>query len=103
MNIVKKHSALLFNEALSTPTTSRLADVSTLELAEALAARLAIAPHDWHQLKGNRLARSQEQVAIALLYLLKENSTEALPRLHQAAGWLDKSISAPPCPTHKSH
>jgi len=23
-----------------------------------------------------------------------------IPRLNQAIGWLDRSISAPPCPTH---
>jgi hypothetical protein len=32
--------------------------------------------------------------------LLKEQPQEALVRLNQAAGWLDHSISAPPCPTH---
>jgi hypothetical protein len=32
--------------------------------------------------------------------LLKDNPDEALARFSQAVGWLDKSISAPPCPSH---
>jgi len=104
MTVAKNdNSAHLFNASLTAPTAPQLADVSTLELAQALAARLAIAPNDWHCLKGNRTARAQEQAAIALVYLLKETPTEALPRLQQAAGWLDKSVSAPPCPTHGNH
>ncbi|MBD2462080.1 hypothetical protein H6G89_13580 [Oscillatoria sp. FACHB-1407] len=90
----------LTSEALSNPKTSPLSDLSTLELVQALAERLAIAPNDWHRLKSNRNARAREQAAIALVYLLKENPEEALPRLQQAVGWLDRSISAPPCPTH---
>jgi hypothetical protein len=87
-------------DALSNPKTKSLADLTTLELTQALAERLAIAPDDWHRLKSNRSARASEQVAIALVYLLKNNPEEALPRLQQAVGWLDRSISAPPCPTH---
>jgi hypothetical protein len=75
-------------------------DLTTLELAQALAERLRIAETDWHRLKSNRPARAREQAAAALVFLLKDNSPEALARLEQAAGWLDKSISAPPCPTH---
>ncbi|PMB34933.1 hypothetical protein CEN47_09390, partial [Fischerella thermalis CCMEE 5319] len=41
-----------------------------------------------------------EQAAAALVFLLKEEPEEALTRLEQATGWLDRSISAPPCPTH---
>ncbi|NJR37983.1 MAG: hypothetical protein HC781_02935 [Leptolyngbyaceae cyanobacterium CSU_1_4] len=77
-----------------------IAELSTVELAQALAERLAIAPSDWHQLKANRKARAAEQTAMALLYLLKDQSPEALERLQQSVGWLDRSISAPPCPTH---
>ncbi|HEY9645257.1 MAG TPA: DUF6439 family protein [Chroococcidiopsis sp.] len=90
----------LIAEELSSPPTSRLADVSTLELAQALAERLAIAPNDWHRLKSNRNARAREQIITALVYLLKDQPSESLPRLQQAVGWLDRSISAPPCPTH---
>jgi DNA-binding SARP family transcriptional activator len=75
-------------------------DLTTLELAQALAERLRIAETDWHRLKANRPARAREQAAAALVFLVKDNPTEALARLEQAAGWLDKSISAPPCPTH---
>ncbi|MBW4497852.1 MAG: hypothetical protein KME26_33295 [Oscillatoria princeps RMCB-10] len=82
------------------PSTRSLQEFSTLELAQALAERLAIAEKDWHRLKSNRLSRAGEQAAAALVFLLKENPEEALPRLQQAAGWLDRSLSAPPCPTH---
>lgn len=87
----------------SLATGSKLNDLSTDELAQALAERLAIAPNDWHRLKSDRRARAQEQVATALVYLLNRNTEEALLRLQQATGWLDRSISAPPCPTHGAH
>jgi Family of unknown function (DUF6439) len=90
----------LIAEAFSTPQTNRLAEFTDLELAQALVERLAIAPHDWHRLKANRKARAAEQAATALLYLLKDQPEEALPRFQQATGWLDRSISAPPCPSH---
>jgi hypothetical protein len=79
---------------------SQLNDLSTLELAQALMARLSISPDDWHRLKSNRNARASEQVAAALVFLVKNEPQEAQARLEQAVGWLDKSISAPPCPTH---
>ncbi|GAB4382850.1 MAG: DUF6439 family protein [Elainellaceae cyanobacterium] len=75
-------------------------DLSTAELAQVLAERLAITPGDWHRLKSNRKARAAEQAATALVYLLNDQSEESLARLQQAVGWLDRSISAPPCPTH---
>ncbi len=75
-------------------------NLTTLELAQALAERLRIDESNWHKLKSNRPARAKEQAAAALVFLLKDNPSEALPRLTQAAGWLDKSVSAPPCPSH---
>ncbi|MEG3858184.1 DUF6439 family protein [Microcoleus sp. herbarium12] len=87
-------------ETTQTTQTVNLNDLSTVELAQALAARLAISERDWHRLKTNRSARAGEQAAAALVFLLKNQPEEALPRLNQAAGWLDRSISAPPCPTH---
>jgi hypothetical protein len=92
----------LISEAISTSQSQTLADYSTLELAQALAERLAIAPADWHRLKSNRKARAAEQAATAMVYLLKDQPEESLARLQQATGWLDRSISAPPCPTHGS-
>lgn len=86
------------SETLSSQAS--LSEASTLELAQALAAQVSIGDRDWHRLKSNRKARAIEQAAVALVYLLKDNPEEALPRLQQAVGWLDKSISAPPCPTH---
>ncbi|MFB2893819.1 DUF6439 family protein [Aerosakkonemataceae cyanobacterium BLCC-F50] len=89
---------------MSEPTqllkTDTLNQFTTLELAQALMERLAITPNDWHRLKSNRQARASEQAAAALLFLLKNQPEEALPRLNQASGWLDRSISAPPCPSH---
>ena len=75
-------------------------DLSTLELARLLAERLAIATIDWHRLKANRNARAAEQLGTALVFLLDNQPEETLPRLQQATGWLDRSISAPPCPSH---
>jgi len=69
-------------------------------IAQTLAEKLAIAPIDWHRLSANRNVRAREQVAAALVYLLKDQPEEALPRLEQAVGWLNKTIKAPPCPTH---
>lgn len=69
-------------------------------LAQALAEKLAIAPNDWHRLSSNRSVRAREQAAAALVYMLKNQPDEAIPRLQQAIGWLDKTLKAPPCPTH---
>lgn len=84
----------------SDPTTANLDECSTLELAIALAERLAISERDWHRLKSNRNARAGEQMTAALVFLLKNKPEEVIPRLNQAINWLDHSISAPPCPTH---
>jgi hypothetical protein len=80
--------------------TSQLNEISTLELAQALMERLSISPDDWHRLKSNRNSRASEQAAAAMVFLVKNEPKEAQARLEQAIGWLDKSVSAPPCPTH---
>ncbi len=80
--------------------SSLIADATTLELAQALVDRLRIGDRDWHRLKSNRKARALEQAAVSIVFLLKDQPAEALPRLQQSVGWLDRSISAPPCPTH---
>ncbi|MEL6554174.1 MAG: DUF6439 family protein [Cyanobacteria bacterium J06621_11] len=82
------------------PDHSHLQSFSTEALAQALAQKLAIAPNDWHQLSSNRHVRAREQAAAALVYMLKNQPEEAIPRLQQAIGWLDKTLKAPPCPTH---
>lgn len=81
-------------------TKSNLNELSTLELAQALMERLSISPNDWHKLKSNRKVRANEQAAAAIVFLLKDQPEEALQRLQQAGSWLDRSICAPPCPTH---
>ncbi len=88
------------SQSTQLPKTSQLNEFSTLELAQALMEKLSISPSDWHRLKSNRKVRACEQAAAALVFLLKDEPQEALPRLQQATGWLDRSISAPPCPTH---
>jgi hypothetical protein len=76
------------------------ADLTELELAQILAERLAIKPADWHRLNRDRRVRAKEQLAAALVFLLKDQSDEALARVEQAAGWLNHSLQAPPCPSH---
>ncbi|MBZ8180315.1 DUF6439 family protein [Oscillatoria salina] len=80
--------------------TDTLNQFTTIELAQTLAERNAIAPLDWHRLKRNRQAQALQHVSAALVFLLKQQPSEALLHLRQATGWLDRSISAPPCPTH---
>lgn len=82
---------------LDRPSTEALSD---LALAQLLAERLAIKPQDWHRLNRNRQVRAQEQLAAALVYLLSQQPDEALPRVEQALGWLNRTVTAPPCPTH---
>lgn len=91
--------------SISSPASERpdradIQSLSSLELAQALTERLAIPASDWHRLSANRRVRAREQAAAALVYLLKDQPEEALTRLTQAVGWLDKSLKAPPCPTH---
>ena len=74
------------------------ADLTDLELAQALAERSVIAHQDWHRLKGNRQAQAKQQLTSALVFLLKDRPEEALQHLHQATGWLDGSLKSPPCP-----
>lgn len=74
------------------------ADLTDLELAQALVERSVIAHQNWHRLKGNRTAQAKQQLASALVLLLKEQPELALQHLNQAAGWLDGSLAVPPCP-----
>ncbi|WP_369791676.1 DUF6439 family protein [Synechococcus sp. PCC 7335] len=90
----------LNSQKLSTKERTLLQSLSAEVLAQTLAEKLAISNHDWHKLSANRNVRAKEQAAAALVYMLKDNPEEALPRLTQAVGWLDKTLKAPPCPTH---
>ncbi|WP_036485939.1 DUF6439 family protein [Myxosarcina sp. GI1] len=85
------------------PTTPRsktdlLAELSEVELAQALASKSAIAHQDWHRLKGNRQAQAKQQLASALVFLIKGQPETALIHLKQALGWLEGSLASPPCP-----
>ena len=87
----------MFNSTpLSTNKVS--AELTDLELAQALAERSVIAHQNWHRLKGNRQAQAQQQLTSALVFLLKEQPEAALEHLNQATGWLDGSLASPPCP-----
>ena len=79
-----------------------LQEYSTLELAQTQPQKLAIPEREWHRLKSNRQVRALELTVAALVFLIKNQPTEAIERLNQAVRWLDRSISAPPCPTHGS-
>ena len=78
---------------------SELNNYSTLELAQALMAKLSISSEDWHRLKSHRNAQASQLVAAAMVFLVKNEPLEAQARLNQALGRLDKSVSAPPCPS----
>jgi hypothetical protein len=84
-------------QQISEKTAAQLSDI---ELAQLLVERLAIKPMDWHRLNRDRNVRAQEQLSAALVYLLKQQPQEAQIRTEQALGWLNKSLTAPPCPTH---
>jgi hypothetical protein len=92
--------AFSFDPSLRPRSPQPTDDLTDLELAQALAERLAIKPADWHRLNRDRRIRAKEQLAAALVFLLKDNSEEALARVEQAAGWLNHSLQAPPCPSH---
>ncbi|MDY6780949.1 MAG: DUF6439 family protein [Cyanobacteriota bacterium] len=89
----------------SSPTAALkiLEQLTPLELAQILSERLAISPQDWHRLKANRKAQAAQQAASALVFLLNDLPDEAGAHFKQASGWLDRSVSAPPCPTHGKH
>ena len=88
------------NQPSTTYEKTSSAESLSLETAQKLVEQLTITSGDWHRLKGNRRARALEQAAAAIVFLLNNQSEEGLIRLQQAVGWLDRSISAPPCPTH---
>ena len=73
-------------------------NLTDLELAQTLVERSVIAHQNWHRQKGNRNAQAKQQLTSALVFLLKDRPAEALEHLQQAVGWLDGSLSSPPCP-----
>ena len=90
----------IFKQVAMNVLQSELIEKDSLELAQALAAKLAIAPNDWHRMKANRKAQASQQLSAALVFLLNDNPEAALTHLQQAEGWLDKTLSAPKCPSH---
>ena len=90
------------SKTTETSPTEQLQDISTLELAQVLAQRLAISHRDWHRLQGDRKAQAGQQLTSALIFLLKDRPESALTHIKQATGWLDKSLKAPGCPDRNS-
>lgn len=84
----------------SIETKSNIEQMSDLEIARILAERMTISSYDWHKLKNNRKAQAAQQLTASLVYLLNGETEEALVRINQAQGWLDRSIDPLPCPTH---
>lgn len=82
------------------PLNSQIEELTNIELAQLLAQRVTISSYDWHKLKNDRQAQAAQQLASSLVYLLNGQTEEALQRINQAQGWLDRSISPLPCPTH---
>ncbi|VEP11873.1 conserved hypothetical protein [Hyella patelloides LEGE 07179] len=89
------------SETTKASPAEQLQDITTLELAQELAQRLAISHRDWHRLQGDRKAQAGQQLASAMIFLLKDKPELALNHLQQATGWLDKSLKAPGCPDKK--
>jgi Family of unknown function (DUF6439) len=93
--------SLFAHQPITNPLeTKPCQELTDLELAQVLASRLALSNGDWHRQKGNRSIRAREQAAAALVALLRDQPQMALEHLQQAAGWLDRTVSAPPCPDH---
>jgi hypothetical protein len=92
--------------SLNIESKSVATKMSNLELAQLLAEKTTISSSDWHKLKNDRKAQALQQLASSLVYLLNDQPEEALLRINQAQGWLNRSIKPLPCPTHgpqKSH
>ena len=80
------------------------------EQAEQLQRLLAISDRDWHALKSQRPRRAAEQLAAALVLLLRADDPgqaagtparqQALALAEHAIGWLRAEISDPGCPSH---
>jgi len=81
-------------------TTKTVQELTTQELAQLLAEKMTISSYDWHKLKNNRNAQAGQQLASSLVYLLNNQPEEALERINQAQGWLNRTIKPLPCPTH---
>lgn len=77
-----------------------LDQIGDLEIARILAERMTISSYDWHKLKNDRKAQAAQQLTASLVYLLNDQTEEALIRINQAKGWLERSIAPLPCPTH---
>jgi hypothetical protein len=78
------------------------------DLAESLLAALAIGDREWHAVKGQAPRRAAEQIAAALVQLLRgddprlsragEGRDQAIALLENALAWLQGSIKDPGCP-----
>ncbi|MEB3198998.1 MAG: DUF6439 family protein [Synechococcaceae cyanobacterium] len=83
---------------------------ASLPLAEQLLEQLRINDRDWHALKAQRSRRAAEQLAAALVQLLKRDQPggagdpaarlAAAELADHAVRWLRQEISDPGCPSH---
>ena len=74
-----------------------------LQLAEALQRQLAINERDWHRLKGDRHRRAAEQLAAALLLLMRSGAkadADVLALVDSAQRWIRREQRDPGCPDH---
>ncbi len=101
-NATKNNRSALWQTKLQDPTLVALADYTPRDLARALLEQLSVDERDWHRLKGDRRIRAREQVAAALVFMLADNNDEARQRLEHALDWIDRRVSAPPCPDHSA-
>jgi hypothetical protein len=78
------------------------------DLAERLLSALAISDREWHAIKGQAPRRAAEQLAAALVQLLRgddprqgrggEGREQAIALLENALAWLQGSLRDPGCP-----
>ncbi|MDP5122666.1 MAG: DUF6439 family protein [Cyanobium sp. MAG_04] len=83
----------------------------SLEVAVALQRHLAIGDRDWHAFKSQRPRRGAEQLAAALVLLLRADDPgapqssdarrQAIELVEHGLGWLKAELSDPGCPSHR--
>lgn len=93
------------------PKPTRCWPEGALDHAVALQRQLAIGDRDWHALKSQRPRRGAEQLAAALVLLLRgddpgapqANATrqQAIELVEHGLGWLRGELSDPGCPSHR--
>ncbi|MDA0717111.1 MAG: DUF6439 family protein [Cyanobacteria bacterium] len=83
----------------------------SLEVAVVLQRQLAISDRDWHAFKAQRPRRGAEQLAAALVLLLRADDPgasqstdarqQAIELVENGLSWLKADLSDPGCPSHR--